>query len=49
MVQEPPGVGGGKTSAIWLLEFYKRLGLILSSYLRAGLRFRVVEDWVWWS
>ena len=45
---EPPGVGGGTTSAIKLLGFCKPV-LMIASYLRYGLICRAVEDRVWYS
>ena len=49
VVLEPPGVGGGTMSVRWFLAFCKRWVLMEASYLRDGLRFRAMGDWVWWS
>ena len=48
------GCGGARTiwgrrftkSVIWLLVFWKRLFLMVASYLIYGLIFRDVEEWV---
>ena len=49
LVREPPGVGGGTTSAIWFLALWKWQVLMVASYLIARLILRAMEEWVWRS